>query len=87
MINLLNRTYAPTRGKVFFDGRNVATYTTDELRARIKIVLQKTLLFKGSVRENLSLGAENATDEDLLAALEAAQASDFVEKRAGLTRR
>ncbi len=84
MINLLNRTYAPTRGKVFFDGRNVATYTTDELRARIKIVLQKTSLFKGSVRENLSLGAENATDEDLLAALEAAQASDFVEKKGGL---
>lgn len=84
MINLLNRTYAPTRGKVFFDGRNVATYTTDELRARIKIVLQKTSLFKGSVRENLSLGAENATDEDLLAALKAAQASDFVEKKGGL---
>lgn len=84
MINLLNRTYAPTRGKVFFDGRNVATYTTDELRARIKIVLQKTSLFKGSVRENLSLGAEHATDEDLLAALEAAQASDFVEKKGGL---
>ncbi len=84
MINLLNRTYAPTRGKVFFDGRNVATYTTDELRARIKIVLQKTSLFKGSVRENLSLGAVNATDEDLLAALEAAQASDFVEKKGGL---
>lgn len=84
MINLLNRTYAPTRGKVFFDGRNVATYTTDELRARIKIVLQKTSLFKGSVRENLSLGAPNATDEDLLAALKAAQASDFVEKKGGL---
>lgn len=84
MINLLNRTYAPTRGKVFFDGRNVATYTTDELRARIKIVLQKTSLFKGSVRENLSLGAVNATDEDLLAALKAAQASDFVEKKGGL---
>lgn len=84
MINLLNRTYAPTRGKVFFDGRNVATYTTDELRARIKIVLQKTSLFKGSVRENLSLGTVNATDEDLLAALKAAQASDFVEKKGGL---
>lgn len=84
MINLLNRAYAPTRGKVFFDGRNVATYTTDELRARIKIVLQKTSLFKGSVRENLSLGAVNATDEDLLAALKAAQASDFVEKKGGL---
>ncbi len=84
MINLLNRTYAPTRGKVFFDGRNVATYTTDELRARIKIVLQKTSLFKGSVRENLSLGAVNATDDDLLAALKAAQASDFVEKKGGL---
>lgn len=84
MINLLNRTYAPTRGKVFFDGRNVATYTTDELRERIKIVLQKTSLFKGSVRENLSLGAVNATDEDLLAALKAAQASDFVEKKGGL---
>lgn len=83
MMNLLTRIYAPTDGKVFFDGKNVSTYTTDELRQRIKAVLQKTALFKGSVRDNIMIAADDASDENLQNALKVAQAADFVKSKGG----
>ena len=83
MMNLLTRIYAPTDGKVFFDGKNVSTYTTDELRQRIKAVLQKTVLFKGSVRDNIMIAADDASDENLQNALKVAQAEDFVKSKGG----
>ncbi len=83
MMNLLTRIYAPTDGKVFFDGKNVSTYTTDELRQRIKAVLQKTSLFKGSVRDNIMIAADDAYDENLQNALKVAQAEDFVKSKGG----
>ncbi len=83
MMNLLTRIYAPTDGKVFFDGKNVSTYTTDELRQRIKTVLQKTSLFKGSVRDNIMIAADDASDENLQNALKVAQAEDFVKSKGG----
>lgn len=83
MMNLLTRIYAPTDGKVFFDGKNVSTYTTDELRQRIKTVLQKTALFKGSVRDNIMIAADDASDENLQNALKVAQAEDFVKSKGG----
>ena len=83
MMNLLTRIYAPTDGKVFFDGKNVSTYTTDELRQRIKAVLQKTSLFKGSVRDNIMIAADDASDENLQNALKVAQAEDFVKSKGG----
>lgn len=83
MMNLLTRIYDPTDGKVFFDGKNVSTYTTDELRQRIKAVLQKTSLFKGSVRDNIMIAADDASDENLQNALKVAQAEDFVKSKGG----
>ncbi len=83
MMNLLTRIYAPTDGKVFFDGKNVSTYTTDELRQRIKAVLQKTALFKGSVRDNIMIAADDASDKNLQNALKVAQAEDFVKSKGG----
>lgn len=83
MMNLLTRIYAPTDGKVFFDGKNVSTYTTDELRQRIKAVLQKTALFKGSVRDNIMIAADDPSDENLQNALKVAQAEDFVKSKGG----
>ena len=83
MISLLTRIYSPTGGKVFFDGKNVSAYTTEELRGRIKVVLQKTALFKGTIKDNVLLGATDKSDENLKLALETAQAEDFVEKKQG----
>lgn len=83
MISLLTRIYSPTGGKVFFDGKNVSAYATEELRGRIKVVLQKTALFKGTIKDNVLLGATDKSDENLKLALLTAQAEDFVEKKQG----
>lgn len=78
LVHLLTRFYSPSRGKVFFDGKNVASYEAEELRNRIRIVLQKTALFKGSIKDNVLLAADDDSDKNLSAALETAQAENFV---------
>lgn len=65
------------------DGRDVRSYDPTDLRSRIGIVPQKAELFKGTIRSNLLWGKGNATDDELWAALEAAQAADFVREREG----
>lgn len=58
-------------------------YSLEELRGKIGMVLQKAVLFKGTIRENMLWGNENATDEDIMQALEVAQAKEFVDKKEG----
>lgn len=83
LVNLLTRFYSPSSGKVFFDGKNVATYTTEELRGRVKPVLQKTALFGGSIKDNVLLTADDKSEQNLALALKTAQADDFVAKKDG----
>ena len=83
LVNLIPRFYDATEGRVNVLGRNVRSYDPAELRKRIGIVPQKAELFKGTVRSNLCWGKENATDAELWAALEAAQAADFVREKEG----
>jgi ABC-type multidrug transport system fused ATPase/permease subunit len=83
VVNLIPRFYDATEGEVLVFGRDVRAYDPEELRARIAIVPQKAILFRGTVRSNLLWGNENATDEELWAALEAAQAKSFVEEKEG----
>lgn len=83
LVNLLTRFYSPSSGKVFFDGKNVATYTTEELRGRVKPVLQKTALFGGSIKDNVLLTAEDKSEQNLALALKTAQADDFVAQKDG----
>ncbi len=83
LVNLIPRFYEATVGRVTVSGRDVKSYVPDELRARIGVVPQKAELFKGTIRTNLCWGKENATDEELWAALEAAQAADFVREKEG----
>ncbi|MGN1188121.1 MAG: ATP-binding cassette domain-containing protein, partial [Lachnospiraceae bacterium] len=68
---------------VIVNGINVKEYSFDELRKQVGIVMQKAVLFKGTIRENLSWGKKNATDEEMWEALEAAQAKEFVESKDG----
>ena len=84
LVNLIPRFYEATEGKVFVNGKDVRSYQPDDLRERIALVPQKAVLFRGSVRSNLLWGNENATDDELWEALEAAQAKEFVEKKEGL---
>ena len=83
LVNLIPRFYDATEGHVSVLGRDVRSYDPAELRSRVGIVPQKAELFKGTIRSNLCWGKENATDEELWSALEAAQAADFVREREG----
>ena len=83
LVNLIPGFYPAADGAVLLDGRNVAELDKECLRCQIGIVPQKALLFKGTIRENLCWGNENATDEELWAALETAQAREVVKDKAG----
>ena len=83
LVGLIPRFYDATQGQVLVDGVNVNEYSFDELREHVGIVMQKAVLFKGTIRENLKWGKNDATDEELWAAIDAAQARDFVETMVG----
>ena len=83
VVNLIPRFYDATKGSVQIEGKDVREYSLEELRGKIGMVLQKAVLFKGTIRENMLWGNENATDEDIMQALEVAQAKEFVDKKEG----
>ncbi len=83
IVNMIPRFYDATSGKVLIDGIDVKEYTIKELRQKIGMVLQKAVLFKGSIRENLKWGKEDATEEELMRALEISQAKEFVDTKEG----
>ncbi len=83
VINLIPRFYDVTEGSVSVFGADVRELDPEELRAHIAVVPQKAVLFRGTVRSNLLWGNEEATEEELIAALKAAQAYDFVMQKEG----
>ena len=83
IINLIPRFYDVTEGNLYIGGEDVRTIPTARLRDRIAIVPQKAVLFRGTIRSNLLWGNENATEDELWAALEAAQANEFVLQKEG----
>ena len=83
VVHLIPRFYDATKGSVSVCGRDVREYSLQELREKIGMVLQKAVLFQGSVRDNLLLGRTDASDEALWKALEIAQAREFIEAREG----
>ncbi len=85
VINLIPRFYdvCGSDGGVFVDGVDVREYPIAELRKRVGTVLQKAVLFKGTIRENLKWGNGAATDEEILEAARAAQAIDVIDKKEG----
>ena len=83
LVGLLPRFYDCTSGEVKLFGKNVRDYDAEALRGGIGFVFQKNRLFSGTVRENMRLGAENASDEDIVEALKTAQAWDFVSEKEG----
>ena len=80
IINLLPRFYDPTTGRITVDGYDIRDVTLRSLRDQIGIVLQETTLFAASIRENLAFGKPDATDAEIFAAAEAAQAHDFIQE-------
>ena len=80
LINLIPRFYDTAKGEVFVDGANVKDYIVSDLRRKIGIVPQKSSLFSGTVRENLTIGNENASEETIKKAIRIAQAEDIIER-------
>ena len=78
LLSLVPRFYDPTTGAVMLDGRDVRDITKKSLRAQIAIVLQDTLLFSTTIRENIAYGRPEASDEDIVEAARRAQADEFI---------
>ncbi len=78
LIQLIPRLYDATEGEVFVGGVNVKDYDLDVLRKEVSVVLQKNVLFSGTIKENLRWGDENATDEDIVRVCKLAQADEFI---------
>ncbi len=83
LVNLIPRFYDATSGEVLVNGVNVKDIRIKSLRENVGIVLQKALLFKGSIRENMKWGKKDATDSEIMEALDVAQAREFVDKKDG----
>ena len=79
LVNMLPRFYDYTGGQLKIDGIDVKDYAVDDLRNKIGVVMQKAVLFKGTIRENLKWGNPDASDADLMEALETAQAAEVVQ--------
>ena len=78
LIQLISRLYDVTEGTVKVGGRNVKEYDLDTLRNQVAVVLQKNVLFSGTIKENLRWGNAEATDEELMEACRLAQADEFI---------
>ena len=81
LVNLIPRFYDATEGRVLVDGIDVRDYRIEDLRAAVGMVLQNNVLFTGTIRENLLWGKQDATEDEIEAALRAAQAWELVAER------
>ena len=80
VLSLLPRFYDPAQGRVLIDGMDIADYKLSALRAQIGFVLQDTVLFRGTVRENIAYGRPEASDDEIVAAAKVANAHDFISR-------
>ena len=78
LVNLLPRLYDVTEGQILVDGIDVRDYKISDLRQRVAVVLQETILFSGTISDNIRWGKKDATEEEIIAAAKAAQAHDFI---------
>ncbi len=83
LVNLIARFYDATSGEILLDGENIRNYSRQALRDKIGVVPQRAALFKGSIRDNMKWGREDATDEEIWSALTTAQAREIVEGKPG----
>lgn len=82
IVNLIPRFYDPTRGRILLDGHDLREVTLNSLRSQIGTVLQETTLFAGTVRENIAFGRPGASEAEIVAAAQGAQAHGFIERMA-----
>jgi len=78
LVSLIPRLYDPTKGRILIDGRDIRSIDLKTLRSSIGIVLQESILFSGTIRDNICWGNENATEEEIIEVTKIAQAYDFI---------
>jgi len=83
LVHLIPRYYDVTEGRVLVDGLDVRDYALEDIRSRIGMVMQKSVLFQGTLRENLRFGKEDATEEEMWEALELSQSKEFILTKEG----
>lgn len=83
LVNMIPRFYDATKGEVLVDGVNVKDYTKEDLRNKVGIVMQKAVLFNGTIRDNMKWGKQNASDDEINEAIKNAQAEEFVSSKDG----
>lgn len=83
LVNLISRFYDASSGTILINGQNIKDYSKEDLRSRIGVVPQKASLFKGTIRDNLRMGRQDASDEEMWKALDAAQGKEIVEGKNG----
>ena len=81
LVNLIPRFYDAASGQVLVDGTDVKEYSLDELRDKTGVVPQKSVLFKGTLRDNMRWGKQDASDDEIYRALDTAQAREFVDSK------
>jgi len=79
LVSLIPRFYDPTQGTVCIDGEDIRDFTVNSVREQISLVLQDSLLFSGTVRENIAFGRPDATDEEIFTAARLANADEFIQ--------
>ena len=83
LVSLIPRFYDVTEGRVFVNGKDVREYKVENLRIKVGMVPQKAVLFHGTIRDNMKMGREDASDEEIFEALKTAQALEIVENKPG----
>ena len=83
LVSLIPRFYDVTEGQVLVNGKDVREYKVENLRNKVGMVPQKAVLFHGTIRDNMKMGREDASDEEIFAALKTAQALEIVENKPG----
>lgn len=83
LVHLIPRFYDATKGEILISGKKIQDYKMEELRKKVGIVMQKAVLFKGTIEENLRWGNEDASEEELEEALRISQAKEFVDEKPG----
>lgn len=81
VVHLIPRFYEATCGQVILNGKDITSYDVEELRSKVGIVMQKAVLFEGTIKENIKWGKKDATDEEILKACEISQSMDIINKK------
>lgn len=84
LVQLIPRLYEVDKGELYVGGHNVKDYSIEKLRDQVAFVLQKNTLFKGTIKDNMRWGNENASDEEIITALKQASAWEFIQNEPGV---